>query len=115
MWIFTTSGFISAVRNPNDRTIIVRSRDRQSLQQISQDFKTPVMSTPFSDYQYRVVLESEQFTNWVKNQAAAIDYPNFKSAVQTHRGKIFARALNKVWSTMHDIEDEFARSQNDNR
>lgn len=115
MWIFTTSGFISAVQDSSDRTIIVRARDQKSLVQISQVSHSTIITTPFADYPYRVVLTSKQFIDWVMNQATGINYPNFKSAVQTHRGSIFAKALNKVWSIMHDVEDGNARRRNENR
>jgi len=46
MWVFTTSGFVSAVRSPNDRTIIVRSRDKDSLVPISKQAKIDIRKTP---------------------------------------------------------------------
>jgi len=115
MWIFTTSGFVSAVRNPNDRTIIVRSRDRESLKHLAERYKTKVIATPVADYPYRLVLSSHLFAEWVQEQCLNIDYPNFKSAAKIQRDSIFTRALNKVWSVMHDIEDGEARSRDENR
>lgn len=110
MWIFTTSGFISAVRNPNDRTIIVRARDKTSLKSLASTFDLVIEHTPVADYPYRVVVGHDQFAEWVDFQARAIDYNNFKSAVALTRGKGFASALSEVWSTMHRIEDSLARS-----
>jgi len=109
MWIFTTSGFVSAVWNPNDQTIIVRSRDRASLEPISSRFQTPIKQTPLADYPYRLFLEREKFTLWVSDASTALDYRNFKSQVAAMRGKDFARTLGKVWSTMHQVEDRLAR------
>lgn len=111
MWIFTTSGFVSAVRNPNDRTIIVRSRDRASLEPISSRFQTPIRKTPLADYPYRVFLQHDQFITWVSDASTALDYRNFKSEVAAIRGKDFARTLGQVWSTMHEVEDAQARSR----
>lgn len=109
MWIFTTSGFVSAVRNPNDRTIIVRSRDRASLEPISSKFQTPIKKTPLADYPYRLFLDHEKFVKWVSDEASALDYRNFKSEVAASRGKDFARTLGQVWSTMHQVEDADSR------
>ena len=109
MWIFTTSGFVSAVRNPNDRTIILRSRDRASLEPISSKFQTPIKKTPLADYPYRLFLDHNQFTSWVTEEASALHYRNFKSEVAAVRGKDFARTLGEVWSTMHEVEDCLAR------
>ena len=38
-----------------------------------------------------------------------IEYSNFKSEVAITRGAKFAKALSKVWSDMHDVEDKAAR------
>jgi hypothetical protein len=102
MWIFTTSGFVSAVRNPNDRTIIVRSRDHASLVQISKQSGVKISQTPLADYPYRIEIGHDQFVSWISQIAGEIDYFNFKNEVATTRGKRFASALTKVWSTMHD-------------
>lgn len=115
MWIFTTTGFISAVQNPSDRTIIVRSRELKSLTNLSERYKTKIIATPIADYPYRIILSSHQFAEWVQHQALNIDYPNFKSAANIKRGSIFAHVLSKVWSTMHEIEDEQARRRSENR
>lgn len=115
MWIFTTSGFVSAVQDRADRTIIVRSRDRLSLSDISEKYKTKIIATPLADYPYRLILTSHQFAEWVQEEALKIDYPNFKSAAKIQQNSIFAHALSKVWSVMHDIEDRKARSRNENR
>ena len=109
MWIFTTSGFVSAVRNNDDRTIIVRSRDRESLIPISKKYQTEIKPTPLADYPYRLELSSENFVDWVSDQARSIDYPNFKSAVAGYRDRLFARALGEVWLVMHRVEDKSAR------
>ena len=109
MWIFTISGFVSAVQDRADRTIVVRARDRLSLSDISEQFNVRIVATPHADYPYRLALTSQQFADWVKKQAVNIDYPNFKSAVKIYKGATFANVLNKVWSVMHGVEDGEAR------
>ncbi len=111
MWIFTTSGFVSAVRNPSDCTIIVRSRDRASLTPISKKYRAEIKHTPIADYPYRLELSSENFVDWVADQARSIDYPNFKSAVASHRNRLFTKTLGEVWSVMHEVEDDCSRSR----
>ena len=111
MWVFTTSGFVSAVRSPNDRTIIVRSRDKASLAPIANRFSTEVIKTPVADYPYRVEVTQDDFAEWVREQAELINYPNFKSEVAIHRGQAFSKTLSKVWSVMHEVEDSSAREK----
>jgi hypothetical protein len=41
--------------------------------------------------------------------ASNIAYKNFKSEVAATRGYEFAHPLMKVWSAMHEVEDQQAR------
>ena len=107
MWVFTTSGFVSAVRSPNDRTIIVRSRDKDSLVPISKQAKIDIRKTPLADYPYRLEIGHDQFAEWVASQARQIDYNNFKSEVAHHQGidgKKYERSLHDVWHVMHQLQ-----------
>ena len=107
MWIFTTTGFVSAVYK--DGALQVRARDRKSLQPLAIATGATVVATPLADYPYRISITNEQFASWVNQQALSIDYKNFKSEVADTRGYGFAKPLNQVWSVMHDVEDEKAR------
>ena len=107
MWLFTNTGFVSAVSNGND--LMVRARDRESLEPIAESAKTAIISTPQSDYPYRVIVTHEIFAKWVAHMASNIAYKNFKSEVAATRGHEFAHPLMKVWSAMHEVEDEKAR------
>jgi aminopeptidase C len=107
MWVFTTSGFVSAVYK--DGVLQVRSRDRKSLQALSKETNVAIIATPLADYPYRIAITNEQFSKWVSAQAMAVDYKNFKSEVADTLGYGFAKPLNQVWSAMHDVEDSKAR------
>lgn len=107
MWVFTTSGFVSAVFK--DGALQVRARDRKSLASLSKETGAEIITTPLADYPYRIAITNEQFAKWITAQAMAVDYKNFKFEVADTRGYGFAKALNKVWSAMHDVEDEKAR------
>jgi hypothetical protein len=107
MWVFTTSGFVSAVYK--DGALQLRARDRKSLSALAQETGAEITATPLADYPYRIAITTEQFANWAERQAKSVNYKNFKSEVADTRGYGFAKALNKVWSAMHDVEDEKAR------
>ncbi len=107
MWVFTTSGFVSAVYK--DGALQVRARDRKSLLALSRETGAEIIATPIADYPYRIAITTEQFAKWVERQGNSVNYKNFKSEVADTRGYGFAKALNKVWSAMHDVEDEKAR------
>ena len=107
MWVFTTTGFVSAVFK--DNALQVRARDRRSLQPLAKQSGAKIIATPLADYPYRIAITNEQFSQWVMNQAMSIDYKNFKSEVAGTLGYGFAKPLNQVWSAMHDVEDSQAR------
>ena len=107
MWVFTSSGFLSAVHK--DGALQVRARDRKSLDALAKSTGAAIIATPLADYPYRIAITNEQFSNWLSQQALAIDYKNFKSEIADTRGYDFAKPLNKVWSVMHEVEDSKAR------
>jgi hypothetical protein len=107
MWIFTTTGFVSAVYK--DGALQVRTRDRRSLKPLAKQTDAGIVATPLADYPYRIAITNEEFAKWISAQALAIDYKNFKSEVADTLGYSFAKPLNQVWSAMHDVEDIQAR------
>ena len=107
MWLFTNTGFVSAVSNGKD--LIIRARDKESLAPIAESAHVEIIATPTNDYPYRVFVTHEFFATWVAHMAREISYKNFKSEVASTRGHGFAKPLMKVWSAMHEVEDENAR------
>lgn len=106
MWVFTSTGFISAVRKHDRPNVItVRSRDRRSLEPLVEFAGTDIKVSPFGDYPYRAFIEPEVFTKWVAKQADEIDYDNFKNRVAQTRGYEFTDALHDVWVAMLAVED----------
>jgi hypothetical protein len=112
MWLFTTSGFISIVEKDANH-LAVRARDSLSLSSLAQSYDVEIRRTPAADYPYRIMITKDQFKNHLHNQAGLIDYKNFKSRVSVTCGRLFSRALTKVWSVMHGVEDKNARSHNE--
>lgn len=90
MWIITTRGFLSAVRNldsndPGD-ALLVRGRVREDLDNFA-DFvarrgdRPVVSSTPAADYGYRLTTSREALAAFLAERVDALTYPNFKSEV----------------------------------
>ena len=109
MWIFTNTGFISAVSDGKD--LVIRSRDRLSLEPLAIFAKATIKKTPSSDYPYRLTLSHQGFADWLSMMALGIDYRNFKSEVTETRGADFAHPLMDIWSVMHGVEDDDARNR----
>lgn len=110
MWVFTITGFVSVVREPYDHTeLIVRARDMKSLEILEFVSGRKAWATPSNDYPYRIKVTNWDFDQFLKLATEDISYNNFKMAVDANRGKQYGKALTKVWSAMHDVEDENAR------
>jgi len=112
MWIFTETGFVSAVQHRDaPEYLVVRARDKQSLSVLADLCDVEIKFTPNADYPYRVIVTKGDFTSWMNDNIDFLGYSNFKNQVAITRGKDYAHTLGSVWSTMHDVEDEQARNR----
>ena len=110
MWVFTDSGFISAVRPRGDHNnVLVRARDAESLEVLAQMADRVIEHSPERDYPYRITASNEVFAKFLTDNVDFMDYTNFKNQVLATRGTYYAKALSSVWSKMHDVEDDEAR------
>jgi hypothetical protein len=101
MWVFTETGFVSAVRKTDRPDVYtVRSRDRKSLEPLASFAAVEIVDTPYGDYPLRVFIEPAVFTEWLAGQSMSIEYSNFKSRVSQTRGYKYVDALHDVWAAM---------------
>lgn len=106
MWIFTDTGFVSAVRKPwAPDKMTVRARDKESLAGLSELSGEAISTSMDSDYPHRVVVADTVFKDWLLKNIEQMDYDNFKNRVAITRGKKFATLLGQVWYTMLGAED----------
>lgn len=109
MWLFTETGFVSAVQHRDDKNLlVVRARDRLSLEPLAGFADTEITTNPIADYPYRTIVSKGVFAAWTVDNIDNLNYPNFKSQVAITRGKTFAGTLGGVWSTMLRAEDHEA-------
>ncbi len=106
MWLITPYGFYSVVENTNDsqkQTVLVRSRNKEDLLNLSHFTKRPVC--PFwmqdADYRYRIIMPKTEWAAIVAQMANEIDYPNFKNRAPKARKKIYTQ----VWWELSALED----------
>jgi hypothetical protein len=83
---------------------VVRARDRESLEPLIERTGAEVNPWTSWDYAFRIVVSRDGFAAWVSDQAAAIDYPNFKDSAKARRGGRFVSALGEVWDVMHRFQ-----------
>ena len=107
MWVFTETGFVSAVRKVDSPSkITASSRDKQSLEVLAELSETEILETPFADYGYRVLVSDEFFKVWLTTTVDMLDYDNFKNRVADSRGHAFHDALSNVWTEMLAVSDK---------
>jgi hypothetical protein len=107
MWLFTDTGFVSAVVAKEDRSkISVRARDKKSLESFVKMFKVKIVELQARDYEYRVYLTKEQLTQWTATRIEELNYDNFKTQVTKTRGYDFANPLHGVWAEMLEVSDK---------
>ena len=107
MWIFTSTGFVSAVVHRDDPDlIVVRARDLESLTPLIERTGAEVNPWEGSDYAFRIIMPRSEFSAWTAEQAAAIDYTNFKSSAHRKRGGTFADVLHEVWDVMYAFQGQ---------
>lgn len=112
MWVFTDTGFVSAVRKgPLPNQLSVRSRDRLSLEPLAKAAGAEIIKSPNGDYPYRVFVDDEVFAKWAFDQVKSIRYSNYKSQVANTRGYEYAHELSRVWGVMLATEDEESREE----
>lgn len=106
MWLFTETGFVSAVRKPWARDkMTVRARDKQSLDELAALSGETIKTSLDSDYPHRIVVEDVVFKNWLITKIDTMDYDNFKNRAYSTRGSKFAKVLGDVWAVALGFED----------
>lgn len=103
MWIFSETGFVSAVQHRDDpNKFIVRGRDRKSLEPLAKMARTKIIENEGTDYPFRVFVTRKRFGQWVAKQIENLDYTNYKGRMYSTRPE-FGNALHDVWSDMHAV------------
>lgn len=106
MWLFTETGFVSVVANSEKKDeMMVRARDKKSLQPFNDEYGVKILSWKNTDYPFRVLITREQFVDWLVQSGKDLTYSNYKSHVAKTRGHDFAHPLHDVWATMLQLED----------
>lgn len=109
MWLFTETGFLSAVvENPNQdkNRLAVRARDKKSLEALAEFADADIVELPNRDYEYRVYVDKKTLIDWTSRSISEMGYGNYKSRMYQTRGADFAHSLSDVWSAMLSVSDK---------
>ncbi len=110
MWLFCKSGFFSAVEHFERPGVVhVRARFKGDLERLCKAHGVPskVSVTPGNDYRFRMDFERGAWARIVSEEAEAIDYTNFKSAV--HDGTARDEAYLSAWYAMRGGQQSASR------
>jgi hypothetical protein len=109
MWLFSETGFVSAVMDPKDKNkIVVRAREKKSLEPLMAMTGVKIVYPDrYTDYPHRVVVTRQQYADWVLSLIEQMQYTNYKTQVTKTRGSDFAHPLHQVWSTMLQLEEDY--------
>jgi len=106
MWVFTQKGFVSTVSSGTNNELVVRSRDRASLSELSEMTGSPILELPNRDYEYRVFVSRRQYADWLSTQVDGLDYTNYKDRVWDRLGDDYHNATSMVWVAMLGVSDK---------
>lgn len=111
MWIFMPSGgFLSAVVKPGDSEkgqVTIRARvkgDLDDLKRLYLPSLGPIVADTGTDYAYRATATTDDFASACAAMGRAVDYPNYKAAVERRKGKAHATVYARLWSTLLSLE-----------
>jgi hypothetical protein len=106
MWLFTETGFVSAVRKPWAKDLMtVRAREKESLRELAEMSGEKITTSKDSDYPHRIVVADKVFKIWLIDKIDTLDYDNFKNRVAKTRGQEFAHVLSEIWYSALQLED----------
>ena len=109
MWVFSQDGFVSAVAHRDEKdTLVVRSRDRESIDAVADYCGVQVVKHAGSDYPYRAFVNREDYKSWMIRKIDELDYDNYKNRMHDLRDDNFCSALSNVWLVMTKTEDKEA-------
>jgi hypothetical protein len=109
MWIFTDTGFVSAVCHFDDPgQLVVRARDRRSLEALAESADVEIRAEG-TDYPFRVFVAKDQFAAWLMHVVETLDYPNFKGQAMYTLPDYFQPVLHDVHHRLWKMGKEVAR------
>lgn len=108
MWIFTQTGFVSAVADSKDNDkMVVRARDKKSLKPFIEATGAEIVEIPNRDYEYRIYVDKTDFARCLTETVMSVDYNNFKNRIWDTRGDRYHDVLSRVWGVMLDVSDKY--------
>jgi hypothetical protein len=120
MWVFTKSGFYSAVKKPGcaPGELEVRARCKGDFQRLIHvtGASCRIIDNAGTDYPFRVRMHRTLWADFVYNQAIDIDYDNFKGQIDVNQWESMSQrnrrhdAYMGVWRALLALEETMPKT-----
>ena len=108
MWLSTTDGFYSAVHDTycNEGELMIRARVIDDLERLLEKtgIDANILVIKNADYRYRVKLTTQQWSDYVAQEASSINYDNFKNTIPVDDHER-SSAYMKCWEAMYLFQE----------
>lgn len=97
MWICLNNAFFSVVKDSSNGELLIRARVGDHILVAARHLKdgeSRIVHTPYSDYQFRIVISKGELSELLRQQVDAIEYTNFKDSVGD---EALSTMYNRVW------------------
>ena len=101
MWVFTTGGFLAIVQHKDMPDFFqVKSRSAQPLSAMWPEEE--IEEIDWADYRFRITVRKEKVIPVITGALESLDYTSFKN--ECFHDEEYRRALERIWSTMHNFQ-----------
>jgi hypothetical protein len=109
MWLYTDQGAVSVVKHRTKEEVIVRSRDKETLEALCPGHYAMIIATSANDYPFRIFMSKDDWAEYLTDYVADMEYFNFKDHVKTTRPDML-RPYYEIYNATLELEPANARS-----
>lgn len=109
MWLYTDQGAVSVVKHRTKDEVIVRSRDKETLEALCPGHYAMIITTTANDYPFRIFMSKSDWAEYLEDYVMGMEYHNFKDHVKATRPDML-RPYYEVYNATLDLEPVNARS-----
>lgn len=112
MWLYTSVGFFSIVRNTRTHkesaALVVRARVRSDLEKLRRIVPgmSPIEEHFAKDYSFRCYVSRQIFADMLSRLVFHLQYRNFKEEVKRIQGKRRHDIYERVWRATLELEGQ---------
>lgn len=108
MWLVTTFGFFSIIRDRDEDVLVVRARTRRDLQELKERYLPELKDVTKNglDYRYSGSAPHEAVARALSEIARDIDYPSLRESVLGRQGFLRATLYERISSMLWTLQED---------